>query len=77
MLEAAYAQVTRRPTPPVVIDLWCNAVPGVCPRCGAACCSGEQGEPGDPFFCAGRCDSQGHHDDGSGEVYNNEPCWHA
>lgn len=60
-----------------MISLWCNAIPDACPRCGAACCSGSEGEPGEVFFCAGRCDANGHHHGGGGEVYNNEPCWHS
>lgn len=61
--------------PITVIVLW-QGVPGVCPRCGPACCSAEENEPGE-FMCAGRCDSAGHHDETVGDVYNAEPCWHA
>ena len=59
-----------------VIYLWCYPMPVACPRCGPDCCSAAENEPGE-FVCAGRCDRLGHHHEGKGEVYNNEPCWHT
>jgi len=53
--------------------------PDACPRCGVSCCSAGLGELGEAAFCAGRCDSAGHHDETvrDDDTYNNEPCWHV
>ena len=64
---------------PDVMYVWLQwPFPDGCPRCGQDCCSATGGEPGEPAFCAGRCDSAGHHDDSvpDDDTYNNEPCWH-
>jgi hypothetical protein len=48
------------------------APPSPCPRCGP-CCNAEI-QDDESATCAGRCDSEGHHHENIGDVYNAEPC---